>query len=93
MKQLIIMFLLAKVGDSSAIGEYQFTNLSLVRSIFQAVEKYSIFLAELSASIREVSRHFQETELPNEADTTYNLLQDQGGEHRFHFLWVSGSCG
>ncbi|OQR70233.1 guanine nucleotide exchange factor DBS-like, partial [Tropilaelaps mercedesae] len=47
-----------------------------------AVEKYSMFLAELTASIREVSRHFQETELPNDADTTYNLLQDQGGEYQ-----------
>ncbi|XP_022698752.1 guanine nucleotide exchange factor DBS-like [Varroa jacobsoni] len=47
-----------------------------------AVEKYSMFLAELTASIREVSRQFQETELPNDADTTYNLLQDQGGEYQ-----------
>lgn len=62
--------------------------LSTMSRNLQAVEKYSMFLAELTASIREVSRHFQETELPNDADTTYNLLQDQGGMFSIFLLCI-----
>lgn len=47
-----------------------------------AVEKFSTNLQEISTALREMTRRLQETELPNDVDSTRCLLEDQGGEYR-----------
>ncbi|XP_054724587.1 guanine nucleotide exchange factor DBS-like [Uloborus diversus] len=47
-----------------------------------AVENFTCNLQEISSSLREMTRKLQETEFPNDVQSTISLLKDQGGEYQ-----------
>lgn len=47
-----------------------------------AVEKFTSNLQQISSSLREMTRRLQETEFPNDVQSTLSLLEDQGGEYQ-----------
>lgn len=52
--------------------------LSFVR---QAVESFSANTADIGAALRKFSRRLQDTELPNDVQSTQAVLQHQGQEY------------
>ncbi|XP_071036911.1 guanine nucleotide exchange factor DBS isoform X2 [Parasteatoda tepidariorum] len=47
-----------------------------------AVENFTTNLQDISASLRELTQRLQETEFPNDVQSTLSLLEDQGGEYQ-----------
>ncbi|GBM14051.1 hypothetical protein AVEN_49567-1, partial [Araneus ventricosus] len=47
-----------------------------------AVENFTSNLQEISSSLREMTRRLQETEFPNDVQSTLSLLENQGGEYQ-----------
>lgn len=47
----------------------------------QSVESFSANTADISAALRKFSRRLQDTELPNDVQSTQAVLQHQGEEY------------
>ncbi|KAG8195514.1 hypothetical protein JTE90_019503 [Oedothorax gibbosus] len=47
-----------------------------------AVENFTCNLQEISSTLREMTRRLQETEFPNDVQSTLSLLENQGGQYQ-----------